>query len=180
VSLIDSVKILFPFLRGPLRLPPELLRGLHPVRNPACRWSREGEERLAVIFMPRPPSQGLKMAVAKFIGEPPGKRIELSDELGTDVWELCDGDHTVRDICRELSKKYKLGDRQAEVAVLQFLNMLRSRRLVGIPTREQAQIDSETAKAKAGGAGAKSVGSDSHDNRGERPKPLRKKPARRH
>jgi hypothetical protein len=180
VSLADSVKNLLPFLRGPLRLPPDLLRGLHPARNPAAQWTREGEENLVVISMPRPPTQGWKMAVAKFVGEAPGKRIELSDELGSDVWELCDGAHTVRDICRELSSKYKLGDRQTEVAVLQFLNMLRTRRLLGIPEREQGAIDRATGKAKASAATTSDLGKASDGDRNDKPRRSRPKGSRRY
>jgi hypothetical protein len=140
LAFADKLRNLIPLLRGPLRLPPDLLRGLHPTRNPAASWSRDDDSGIVVITMPRPPLQGWRMALAKLIGEPPGKRIELSDEIGATVWELCDGARTIRDICRTVSAKYKLGDRQTEVSVLEFLNMLRSRRLIGIPQQEQVAI----------------------------------------
>ena len=180
MSFADRVKSMIPFLRGPVRLPPDLLRGLHPVRNPAVRWTREGDDNLVVISVPRPPSEGWKMAVAKLVGEPPTKRIELSDELGSDVWELCDGGHAVRDICRTLSNKYKLGDRQTEVAVLQFLNMLRSRKLLGIPVSEQSQIDQATGKRKTAVDADANIGKASDGNRQGKRRGVRVKPARRH
>lgn len=180
MALSDKVKNLIPFLRGPLRLPPDLLRGLHPTRNPFATWQREGEDNNVVIMVPRPVVQGWRMALAKIAGEPPGKRVELSDEIGSDVWELCDGAHTVREICRELSAKYKLGDRQTEVSVLEYLNMLRKRRLLGIPEKEQSSIQQAAGKAKSAPADTATTGQASDGNRLGTTKRTRAKRARRH
>jgi hypothetical protein len=138
-----------PFLRGPKSVPPGMLRELHPMRNPSATWTRNDDAALVTIEMPRPITQGWRKALAKFVGEPPGRRIELSDAIASDVWEMCDGDTSVGDICKTIATRYKLGDRQTQVSVLQFLNMLRSRSLVGIPPGEQAAIDAQIDVKKA-------------------------------
>jgi len=59
------------------------------------------------------------------------KTFEL-DELGLLVWESCDGKTSVQQIIRRLAKRYNLNLREAEVATIQFLQMLVKRRLIGM------------------------------------------------
>lgn len=140
MTLADRVRSFLPFLKAKPRLQADQVRGLLPTRNPAVTWSREGNENLVTILAPLPPAQGLRKALARFVGEPAAKRIELSDQIASDVWELCDGKRSVKEICREVAQKYKMGERETEVSVLTFLNMLRSRRLVGVPVEQESLV----------------------------------------
>jgi hypothetical protein len=59
------------------------------------------------------------------------KTFEL-DELGSFVWESCDGKTSVHEIIRRLAKRYHLNLREAEVSTIQFLQMLARKRLIGM------------------------------------------------
>lgn len=62
----------------------------------------------------------------------PRKRIQL-DELGSIVWQMCDGEHTIREIAQELIKRYKLERHEAEVSLITFIQQLIKRRLITLP-----------------------------------------------
>ena len=66
---------------------------------------------------------------------PDRKTIEL-DEFGAEVWEMCDGAHSVEQLVTHTCGKYKLNRRQGEVSVVAFMKMLTQRRLIGFPTKE--------------------------------------------
>ena len=172
--------VFLPFLRSSQGLTSQLTRSLHPTRNPAATWKREGEDNNVVIYVPRPPAQGFLKLLSKFVGEPTGRRIELSDEMASYVWELCDGESTVGEICSGVLAKYKLGERQTEVSVLQFLNMLRTRRLIGLPSQEQAAIKQASSKSGQADTAKQTGNSSNHGNSHHKPKRIRTRPARRH
>ena len=54
------------------------------------------------------------------------------DEIGIFVWNMCDGKITVREMRRRLADKYKLGRREAEIALTNFLSTLGKKGLVAI------------------------------------------------
>lgn len=59
------------------------------------------------------------------------KKLEL-DAMGTAVWDLVDGDRTVKQIVRAFADKHRLQPREAEVAVTQFLRELGRRGVIGL------------------------------------------------
>jgi len=61
---------------------------------------------------------------------PKERRIVL-DRVGADIWELCDGEHTVDGIIAALSEKYKLNRKEAEVSLTSYLRQLGRRGLIG-------------------------------------------------
>ena len=108
-----------------------------PVRHPKIAWAREParEEGLPELVLVRVPRRQDRWGnfVAKCFKLPDHKKIEL-DQIGSDVWELCDGTHSVENIARRISEGYKLNKRQAETSVTAYLKMLADRRLVGLQT----------------------------------------------
>ena len=54
------------------------------------------------------------------------------DEIGSFVWRLCDGNHSVREIIRALAARYKLHRKEAEVSVVAYLRTLAKRRLIAV------------------------------------------------
>ncbi|MEI8196476.1 MAG: PqqD family protein, partial [Phycisphaerae bacterium] len=62
---------------------------------------------------------------------PTEKAFDL-DELGAQVWHLCDGRHTVAEIIRTFAQTRRVNQREAQVAVLAFLRMLVRRNLVAV------------------------------------------------
>ena len=54
------------------------------------------------------------------------------DALGRFVWDGCDGQTTVQQIARGLARRYRVGDREAQVATESFLATLARKGLVGV------------------------------------------------
>ena len=59
------------------------------------------------------------------------KKLQL-DALGTSVWELIDGNTSVRQLINKFATTHQLEPREAEVAVTQFLRELGRRGLIGL------------------------------------------------
>ena len=59
------------------------------------------------------------------------KKLEL-DALGTAVWDLIDGERSVKQVIKQFSEQHRLHRREAEVAVTQFLLELGRRGLIGL------------------------------------------------
>ncbi len=62
---------------------------------------------------------------------PKFRKIEL-DEMGTSVWDMADGTHTVIEVVRHLSKKYKIPRKEAEYSGTLFIKQLAEKHLVGL------------------------------------------------
>lgn len=105
-----------------------------PHRNPAIEWSREvlrdGEPAVALLMIPRRRDRWGNVA-AKLFRLPDGRKLEL-DEIGSDVWEMCDGTYTVDAVTKAGCAKYRLNRRQGETSVTAYLRMLAERRLVAL------------------------------------------------
>lgn len=90
----------------------------------------------------------------------PRKRVVELDAPGAEVWELCDGEHTLREMTRIFQERHKLTRAEAEWSLRTYLRDLGKRRLVGF------------AIEKSGRAGEESVGvivkSEGREGKGER------------
>ena len=64
---------------------------------------------------------------------PDFRKLEL-DEIGSDVWEMCDGTLTVEALTKAVCAKYRLNRRQGETSVTAYLKQLAERRLVALRT----------------------------------------------
>ena len=100
-----------------------------PIRNELIEVERgdDGEVRLVI---PRREDWWVRTAT-RFFYVPKKRRITL-DEIGSVVWDLCDGKNHVRDIIRALAERYKLHRKEAEVSVVAYLRMLAKRRLIAV------------------------------------------------
>ena len=74
-------------------------------------------------------------AVAKRLGGSQNrkqtKKLQL-DAMGTSVWDLIDGQHTVRRMINIFAQTHRLEKREAEVSVTQFIRELGKRGLLGL------------------------------------------------
>ncbi len=59
------------------------------------------------------------------------KKLQL-DELGTSVWNLMDGNRSVRQLVKIFAETHQLETREAEVSVTQFIRELGRRGLIGM------------------------------------------------
>jgi len=109
-----------------------------PVRNQALRAERTPEGEAAVIIPRRTDLMGRVLAALFVV--PREKRLVL-DSVGSEVWELCDGQHNIRQIIEALQAKHNLTRREAEVSLMDYLRQLGRRGLVGFAIMRPEQKD---------------------------------------
>jgi hypothetical protein len=104
-----------------------------PVKNVQTEETRLDSGEILVVYTVtvRPWFSGL---VKRFGGTSDGKfqkKLQL-DLLGSEVWDLLDGQRSVREVVRQFALRHQLHPREAEVAVTRFLRDLGKRGLVGL------------------------------------------------
>ncbi|HEX5322463.1 MAG TPA: PqqD family protein [Capsulimonadaceae bacterium] len=159
--MLDKIRQFMPFLPGGKPQPTQKqVMSLRPLRNPAVKWERAGEDNLVVISYTPKTFEGRPRFIDRLFGISSEKKIELTDELSSSVWEMCDGKHSVSQIAVFLAEKYKLGRRQSEVSVLAFLKTLQTKRLVGVPLDQAKALASEAKTSKERGKAVQPKGSE--------------------
>jgi hypothetical protein len=99
-----------------------------PARNDALKWE-ENDDGEVQIRVTRQDSWKIRF-LSRMFYIPKERKITL-DELGTEVWTLCNGKNTVAQMIEALSKKYQLNRKEAEVSLLNYLKTLGQKRFVG-------------------------------------------------
>lgn len=117
-----------------------------PVRNPQLKWRINQEECVEVIVPRRKDWLGRTVGFLFFV---PENRPVVLDEVGTRVWHLCDGETTVNEIIQALSEEYKLGRREVEASLTDYLRTLGQRGMVGFLIPKEI-IDEEDAAELVG------------------------------
>jgi hypothetical protein len=129
------------------KIPRSEVLAARPVRNPAVEWERwqrnEETPLVALLKIPRRKDRFGNL-VARLFRLPDFRKLEL-DEIGSDVWEMCDGTNSVEALTKAVCTKYRLNRRQAETSVTAYLKMLAERRLVVL--RKAASGERSGAKA---------------------------------
>lgn len=117
------------FRRRPKPLSREQSLGSVPLRNEAIEVERtdSGEIRLVIPLR----QTLLAKALSRFLQVPKKRKVVL-DEIGSFVWEQCDGKHTIRQIIGSLCGRYKLHRKEAEVSVVAYLRQLAAKGIIGI------------------------------------------------
>lgn len=106
-----------------------------PLRNPSSTW--EKDEKGLHVRVPR--KQTLLFGLAsKFLPLARENRV-LLDEQGALVWSLCDGEHQIREIAKELRKKHNMRVSDAEAALDLYFVQLSKSGLVGFSLPEPAR-----------------------------------------
>ena len=120
---------------------------LKPMRNPIVKWKKDDKGRIRITVPLMKPSERREEKItskiinllAKLLPEPPKEKHIQLDEIGSVVWELCDGEKTTKDIVDYLCEKYKLLPREAEIPLGSYLNKLAERGLIGFILPEDLQ-----------------------------------------
>ena len=120
-----------------------------PARNELLSWAKSdrGEAQITVA---RQDTWKVRL-LSKVLYVPQERKITL-DEVGTEVWQMCDGKTTVAQMIESLGKTYTLDRKEAEVSLLSYLKTLGQKRFVGF------LVDGEAATEKKPGSGAVSKG----------------------
>lgn len=99
-----------------------------PARNDLLEWSR-AESGEAQIKVTRQETWKTRL-LSKVFYIPETRTITL-DEVGTEVWQMCDGHTSVTSMIERLRERYKLDRKEAEVSLLSYLKTLGQKRFVG-------------------------------------------------
>lgn len=97
-------------------------QGVRPQRSDAVFW----DERDGTVTLTVPRTDWVGRLLRWLTARPLKRRIEL-DEIGSLVWKLCDGQHTVGEIADALVQRYQLMRREALASLAEFLTQLRKR-----------------------------------------------------
>ena len=113
-------------------LSPKMQRILtaYPVRQPV-EWERDGDK--VVLIYPKDFTK-FETWMHKRIGGPELIRRPL-DEVGSKIWLMCDGKHTVQDICTTLDAIYREEIEPVLDRVTKYLEVLLRSNLVRLSER---------------------------------------------
>jgi len=140
VSLSDRLRLLaarhLPFVRPRTSANRQALLRLRPVRNGAIQWQENGAGE-AELNIPYRKDRWARL-VAVLVHLPEVRKVQL-DEVGTYVWRLCDGEHTVDAIIRAMTREYRMNRAEMEASVASYLQMLAQRRFIGFYERRGVQ-----------------------------------------
>lgn len=116
--------------------------GSRPARNELLAWetTAAGEARITVTRQ-----ENWKTRLLSKVFYIPERRSITLDEVGTEVWQMCDGQTTVAQMIDRLRERYKLDRKEAEVSLLSYLKTLGQKRFVGF------LVDRDRAARKGGG-----------------------------
>jgi len=131
--------------KGKPRFSRETALTAYPVRNRSLEYQRLESGELAITVRRR--SELWARLLSKVFVVPRQRQV-LLDEVGADIWELCDGEHTVRDLVAHVARKYQLNRKEAEVSLTAYLRNLGKRGLVGFAV-PAAPKEGELAHAKS-------------------------------
>ena len=115
-------------LRGQPKISREAMFGSKPTRNDLLEWEKT-EDGEASITMKR--GDNWKVRILSKIFWIPKQRTLILDQIGTQVWEMCDGRTTVEAMIQRLSRNHKINEKEAEISLLAYLKKLAQKRLVG-------------------------------------------------
>lgn len=136
--------------RRPRFTPEEVLRS-RPIRNDGLATEPTEEGGLRITIERR--REWWVRVLSVFLPIPKRRPVEL-DPLGREVWELCDGEHSLREMVKVFEKRHKLSRAEAEWSLRTYLRDLGKRGLVAIavPSVEAGQGEGKHDKRRSGQA----------------------------
>jgi hypothetical protein len=116
-----------------------MLLSVIPKRNENVKW--EEKEGLVVLIYPKNFTR-FERFLQKRVGGPKDIRRPLDDK-GTFIWEMCDGNHNVHDICSDCHSKFKEDIEPVVRRVWGFLEKLIELNLLTIEKPEKDKKESD-------------------------------------
>ncbi len=134
MSVSDTINRYIPLAGRKPKIERKDALAVVPIRHPLVTWERRDTEVVLTIPMRDDRiARAIKaIMTAMRVKDLPDSRQVGLDEVGSFVWELCDGERTIDGIVSGLSKEYKLTRREAEASVTMFLQTLAKKNLIGL------------------------------------------------
>jgi hypothetical protein len=118
-----------------------------PVRNKLVEWRKEESGEVSLII---PVDQKRHLRILIRVMGLPNKRVIGLDEVGSYVWERCDGETTFGDLIQELTQQFQMTPREAEASLTEYFRLLGRRGILGFVVSEAAaQQADDTSRSKA-------------------------------
>lgn len=150
MSPFDPVSLILGWFRSRKASAPSLTReqamAARPFRNPGLEWSERDDGDIEVILPRRKDVTGRALGWFMMI---PDKRPVTLDLVGGFVWKQCDGTHSVTDLVDLMADEFKVGRREIEASLTQYLKTLGSRGMIGflMPKEVADQLSDRDRKA---------------------------------
>lgn len=119
-----------------------------PVRNDQLEWKKNDEGEV-VVTLKRDTS--LKVRILSKLFWIPGEKTLVLDQIGTQVWDMCDGRTMVSAMIRRLSETHQLNLKEAEISLLAYLKKLGQKGLVGFLVDKEDLPGNRRKNKKASG-----------------------------
>lgn len=107
-----------------------------PQLNPAVRWEQLDTGEILVAY--RKDARGFVKLLMRLFAVSGWSQLML-DDIGTEVIRQIDGSKTVRDLIGFVAGEFKLNRKEAEVALVKYLELLGKRNLIGFEVRPVPQ-----------------------------------------
>jgi len=144
MAITQILQRVFP-KRYPPRISREEILAAVPIRNALIEWETNDHDEVVLQIPCRKDKTG--RLLHRFFAAPPFKQVVL-DELGSDVWNLCTGENNVDAIVKALAKKYKLGRREVELSLANYLRTLAQRGYIGLAKQPAPRARREAPDAR--------------------------------
>ncbi len=121
-----------------------------PVKHPRVTEEMRASGVVLVSYplQTRPWIAGIARRLGQGPEKPVIKKLQL-DEMGSAVWRMIDGRHTVARMIREFADTYQLHPQEAEVSVTLFIRELGKRGIIGL--KPGSESDTESVSGKGSG-----------------------------
>lgn len=140
---------------------------IRPVRNPAIEVEKDENGKITLVMrLEKPkeektepkkedkePEKDMKPSRRErrrgLPSTPPVKMRKFNlDTIGSIVWEMCDGQKTVKDLVKQLHDTYKMLPSEAEISLNSYFNDLAKRGLVAflVPDEIASRLSKKEAK----------------------------------
>ena len=107
-----------------------------PVRNQLITWEIDDKGEASLVV---PQKDKLWIRLASKLFMLPNKRVIVLDSIGTYVWQMCDGKHTISQIIKSVQNQYQLTRKEAETSLFTFMQQLGKRNFIGFAIPDNRQ-----------------------------------------
>jgi hypothetical protein len=108
---------------------PRVTLEARPVRSRLVKWDDTAEG--VVLHVPLQPPGGRRPLL---FAAPLSKTITL-DEIGSDIWRQCDGEHTLGDLLAHMRQRWQFSYKEAEMGLTNYLKTLAARGVVVVAAK---------------------------------------------
>ena len=104
-----------------------------PLRNELIKWEVDDKGEAALV-VPQKQKFWIRMVSKTFIL--PEKRVVALDDVGSYVWQLCDGKNSINQIIKHLCERYRMTRKEAETSLFTFMRQLGKRNFIGFAVQK--------------------------------------------